>query len=150
MIHERLRPVLLDDPLDITLADASPWDVAPDEERLFWRIVYLIESSDDGPILRDTSRCIVECLARTSSPTITHELFPLLLDQSRLCAVVAKHMAGLISRTGFLSVLAESGYPDHIKLWLQAASHDALVRLCERLATHRYDHVAEGFEVPPD
>jgi len=149
VVHERLRPVLLEDPLDITLADATRWDAAPDEERLFWRIVYLIESSEEGPGPRDMSRRIVEWLARTSSAELTHELLPLLLDQDRLCAVVAKHTAGIISRTSFLSVLAECGYPDHIKLWLQAASHDALVRLCERLATHQYDRVAVDFEVPP-
>ena len=150
MVHERLRPVLLGDPLDVTLTDATPWYAAPHDERLFWRVVYLIEAeAEDSPSLRESMSRIVESLARTSSSELTHELLPLLLDQSRLCNVVRKHRAGIISRTGFLSVLAECGYPDHIKLWLQSASHDALERLCELLELHQYDRVATGFESPP-
>ena len=150
VVHERLRPVLLHDPLDINLADAAPWDVAPHDERLFWRIVYLVEAEvEDSPSLREAISRIVESLARTASAEITHELLPILLDQSRLCTVVTKHRAGIISRTGFLSVLAECGYPDHIKLWLQSASHAALGRLCDQLASHEYDLVATGFDAPP-
>ena len=92
---------------------------------------------------------IVDALARTSSAELTHELLPVVLDQDRLCTVVAKHRAGIISRTGFLSVLAECGYPDHVKLWLQSASHDALGSLCDRLVGHQYDLVAAAFEAPP-
>jgi hypothetical protein len=151
VIHARLRPVLLADPLDITLADATPWDANPHDERLFWRLVYLIEAdAEDGASLKETMSRIVESLARTASAEVTHELLPVLLDQGRLCAVVAKHRAGIISRTGFLSVIAECGYPDHVKLWLQAASHDALGRLCERLERHEYDRVAAGFEAAPE
>jgi hypothetical protein len=150
VVHERLRPVLLGDPLDITLTDAAPWDVAPHDERLFWRIVYLIEAeAEDSPSLRESTYRIVESLARTSSAEITHELFPILLDQKRLCTVLTKYRAGIISRTNFLSVLAECGYPRHIKLWLKSASHDALGRLCDQLGAYEYDLVAAGFEVPP-
>jgi hypothetical protein len=150
VVRERLRPVLLDDPLDITLTDAAPWDTAPHDERLFWRLVYLIEAvATESPSLRETIFRIVESLARTSSAETTHELLPILLDQDRLCIVVAKHRAGIISRTGFLSVLAECGYPDHVKLWLQSASPDALGRLCDLLTSHKYDLVASSFEVPP-
>ena len=150
VVHERLRPVLLADPLDIALADAGPWDVAPHDERLFWRIVYLIEAApEDSPTLSESLARIVDCLARTFSAEMTHELLPILLDQDRLCTVVAKHRARIISRTGFLSVLAECGYPDHIKLWLQVASHDALERLCSQLGAHQYDLVAANFEAPP-
>jgi hypothetical protein len=150
VVHERLGPVLLADPLDITLTDAAPWDAAPHDERLFWRLVYLVEAErEESPSLRETISRILESLARTASAETTHELLPILLDQHRLCSVVTKHRAGIISRTGFLSVLAECGYPDHIKLWLQSASHDALGRLCDRLTSSEYDRVAASFEVPP-
>ena len=39
---------------------------------------------------------------------------------------------------GFLSVVAESGYPPHVKLWLEHAGPDALTRLCERLDAGEY------------
>jgi hypothetical protein len=64
-------------------------------------------------------------------------------------ALAHQYAAGVISRTGFLSVVAECGYPDHIKLWLQSASHEALGRLCDHLAVRRYDLVAANFEAPP-
>lgn len=142
--------MLAADPLDVEHSDASRWEESPGEERLFWRLVYLLESQGaDAPDLRERAARIVACLERTRSADATHELLPVVIDQPRLCEIIAKHRGGVISRTGFLSVLAESGYPEHVKLWLQHASGDALQRLCERLAAYQYDLVAAAFEVPP-
>jgi hypothetical protein len=146
--------VLLSESLQLpgaqSIQGSARWDVAPHDERLFWRVVYLVEAeAEDSPSLREAMYRIVESLARTSSAEITHELLPMLLDQSRLCTVVTKHREGIISRTSFLSVLAECGYPDHIKLWLQSASHDTLGRLCDQLTSYEYDLVAASFEAPP-
>jgi hypothetical protein len=76
-------------------------------------------------------------------------LFAVIVDQPRLCMIIRRHHAGTISRTGFLSVIAESGYPDHIKLWLEHASSTVLERLCSRLEAGAYDVAAAAFEVPP-
>ena len=149
-IHERLGPVLAEDPLDVSASDAEPWERAPDDARLFWRLVYLIESADeDSPDLRDRARRIVASLDATASAGTTHELLPVILDAPRLCTIVEKHRAGVVSRTSFLSVVAESGYPAHVKLWLQHASSSALERLCARLDGDAYDAVAAAFEAPP-
>lgn len=149
-IHERLGPVLADDPLDVSASDAEPWERAPDDTRLFWRLIYLIESADeDAPDLRDRVRRIVASLDATGSAGTTHELLPVILDAPRLCTIVEKHRGGVVSRTSFLSVVAESGYPAHVKLWLQHASSTALERLCEQLGSDAYDAVAAGFEAPP-
>ena len=148
-VHERLDAVLVADPLDIAASDPSRWEMAPDDERLFWRLVYLFDTeTEEADRVRELAARIVACLDRTGSAT-THELLPLLVDQPRFCEIVARHRAGIVSRTGFLSVVAESGYPDHIKLWLQHASIDALVRLCARLDEGHYETVAAGFIVPP-
>jgi hypothetical protein len=150
-LQARLDPVLGADPLDVAASDATPWEENHHDERLFWRIIYLFESDGvDDPRMPDTARHIVDALERTGSAQTTLELLPVILDQARLCTIVARHVAGVISRTGFLSVVAESGYPDHMKLWLQHASYEALARLCERLADGRYDAVAAAFEMPPD
>jgi len=149
-VHERLLPVLTADSLDVAESDASRWEVALAEERLFWRLVYLFESeTEDSPRLRELARRIVESLSRTGSAESTQELLPVILDQARLCAIAAKHREGIISRTSFLSVVAECGYPDHIKLWLQHASPEALARLCRRLDAGEYDAVVASFESPP-
>jgi len=148
-VQDRLHAVLVADPLDITASDPSRWEMAPDDERLFWRLVYLFESEpEEASRVRELAARVVACLARTGSAA-THELLPLLVDQSRFCAIVGRCRDGIISRTGFLSVVAESGYPDYIKLWLQHATPDALVRLCARLDAARYDEIAAGFAVPP-
>ncbi len=148
-VHERLHAILIADPLDVAASDPSRWDAAPDDERLFWRLVYLFEAEgEETSRVRDLAMRVVACLARTGSAP-THELLPLLVDQARFCGIVERHRAGIISRTGFLSVVAESGFPDHIKLWLQYATPDALMRLCARLDAARYDEVAAGFAVPP-
>ena len=155
--------VLSADALGVERSDSAPWDVAPDEARLFWRLVYLFETEDgedsgDGEgegheseeaARRRFARRVVDCLASTSSPATTLELLPILADQERFCAIVTKHTRHVISRTGFLSVLAESGYPPHIKLWLEHAAPAHLERLCERLGKGAYAEVATAFERRP-
>jgi hypothetical protein len=149
-LSERLRPVLAADPLDAAGSDPAPWDHAPNETRLFWRLVYLVESGEpDSPEFRDRVRRIVATLDSTRSAASTHELLPIVVDARRLCEIVEKHRSGVISRTSFLSVVAESDYPDHVKLWLQHASPVALARMCVQLGADDYSAVAAGFEAPP-
>jgi hypothetical protein len=93
---------------------------------------------------------VVACLTDTASAEDTFELLPLLADQARFCEIVARHRRGVISRTGFLAVLAESGYPAHAKLWLEHAPPAALDRLCARLTGGAYGEVARMLERPPD
>ena len=150
-IHDKLRPLLAADPLDVAESDPSPWLEGPDDERLFWRLVYHVESNPaDSSAFRDRIRRIVASLDRTGSAATTHELLPVLVDQPRFCIIARKYQAGQVSRTGFLSVIAESGYPGHIKLWLQHASPIALETLCQRLEAGEYDIVARAFEASPD
>ena len=150
-LQEHLAPVLAADPLDVALSDSTPWDHAHNDARLFWRLIYLFETeeADEEEELRRLAGRVVACLARTGSAATTFELLPVIADQERLCAIAAKHARGVISRTGFLSVVAESGYPAHLKLWLRHAGPAALRRLCERLAAGDYATAAESIERAP-
>ena len=160
-LHRWLDGGLAADALGVERSDSTPWDSAPDDARLFWRLVYRFEgedaADDDGgdeaaaaaESRRRLARRILDCLARTGSAATTFELLPLVTDQERFCAIVGKHSRGVISRTGFLSVLAESGYPPHVKLWLEHAEPEHLGRLCERLEGGRYDEVAVALERRP-
>jgi hypothetical protein len=130
-------------------SDDSPWEHAAEDTRLFWRLVYLFEAGDDEESLRLAAERIVACLDSTGDASATYELLPLVLDQDRLATIVTKHLAGTISRTGFLSVVAESGYPPHAKLWLDQASGAALDRLADRMAAAAYREVALMLEQPP-
>ena len=147
-----LAPVVAADPLDVAESDGAPWeDDGHEEERLFWRLVYLVESTpDDGEdaLRRDVAR-VLACLASTASAADTHELLPLVLDAERLCTIVARHRRGIISRTGFLSVLAELGYPPHAKLWLEHAGGPALDAVCAAVAADAWGSVARMLERRP-
>jgi hypothetical protein len=149
-VRARLLPLLDSDPLDVASSDAGRWDAGHEEERLFWRLVYLVDAGDaGGRERRDEMRRIVASLDDTGSAATTHELLPVILDAPRLCAIVEKYRTGIVSRTSFLSVLAESGYPEHVKLWLRHASPVALERLRAQLDADAYRAVATGFESPP-
>ena len=150
-LQAQLAPVLAADPLDVSQSDSTPWDHAHHDARLFWRLVYLFETEDAAgeDELRRLAGRVVDCLARTGSAATTFELLPLIADQERFCAIAEKHVRGVISRTGFLSVVAESGYPAYLKLWLQHAGAGPLARLCERLAAADYATAAASIERPP-
>jgi hypothetical protein len=150
-LQAQLAPVLAADPLDVAESDSTPWDHAHHDARLFWRLVYLFETeeaSEDEELRRLAGR-VVDCLARTGSAVTTFELLPMVADQERFCAIADKHARGVISRTGFLSVVAESGYPGHLKLWLRHAGPDALAQLCRRLTAADYATAAASLERAP-
>lgn len=150
-LQAHLAPVLAADPLDITKSDSTPWDHAHHDARLFWRLVYLFETeeAEEEDELQRLAGRVVECLAGTESAATTFELLPMIADQERFCMIAAKHGAGVISRIGFLSVVAESGYPAHLKLWLQHADPAALERLCQRLIAGDYATAAASMERAP-
>jgi hypothetical protein len=145
-LQEWFTPILVADSLDVEESDESPWEHAAEDTRLFWRLVYLFEAGGDEESLRVDAERIVACLESTRDASATYELLPLVLDQDRLTTIVTKHLSGTISRTGFLSVVAESGYPAHAKLWLERAPADALTRLADLLACASYRDVALTLE----
>jgi hypothetical protein len=148
-LQDWFTPILAADSLNVEESDDSPWEHAAEDTRLFWRIVYLFEAGGDEESLRLDAERIVACLDSTRDASATYELLPLVLDQDRLATIVTKHLAGTISRTGFLSVVAESGYPPHAKLWLAHASGPALGRVADLLAAAAYRDVSLTLEHPP-
>src|SRR5215207_9255998 len=77
-LRARFVPLLHADPLGAERADATPWEHAPDDERLLWRLVHLYEHElqDDDAARRLAGR-VVRCLSRTGSAGTTFELLPL-------------------------------------------------------------------------
>jgi hypothetical protein len=144
-------PVLAADPLGAEHGDDDEWAEAPDEERLYWRLLYLVETTEaaEDEALRALAGRVLACLASTGSAADTLELLPLVADQPRLCEIVARHARGVVSRTGFLNVLANAGYPPHARLWLEHADAAALDRLCARLGAGAYGAAARMLERAP-
>ena len=145
-LQDWFTPILSADSLDVEESDAQPWEHAAEDTRLFWRIIYLFEAGGEEASLRLDAERIVACLDSTGDASATYELLPLVLDQDRLTTIVTKHLTGTISRTGFLSVVAESGYPPHAKLWLAHASAAALDSLADRMTGASYREVAAMLE----
>jgi hypothetical protein len=148
-LQEWFNPILAADSLNVEESDESPWLHAADDTRLFWRLVYLFESGGEEEALRVDAERIVTCLESTRDAAVAYELLPLILDQDRLTTIITKHLSSTISRTGFLSVVAESGYPAHVKLWLERAPSPALLRLADLLAGGAYADVARALERAP-
>ena len=61
-----------------------------------------------------------------------------------------KRARGIVSRTGFLNVVANAGYAPHAKLWLAHADDAALARLCARMGAGAWGEVARALERAPD
>lgn len=143
-------PALHADPLGAHRSDARPWAERPDDTRLVWRLIHLFDTADDAreARLRADAGRLADAVEDAGSAT-TLELLRLLLDQERLCTIVERHARGVVSRTGFLSVVAESGYPAHVKLWLAHADGAALARLCDRLARGAVSEAAAMLERAP-
>jgi len=148
-LQEWFTPILAADSLDVEESDGSPWEHAAEDTRLFWRLVYLFEAGGEEESLRLGAERIVACLESTGDASVTYELLPLVLDQDRLTTIVTKHLSRTISRTGFLSVVAESGYPPHVKLWLERAPAPALTLLADLMATGDYRVAATTLERRP-
>jgi hypothetical protein len=148
-LAEWFTPILVADSLDVEESDASPWEHAAEDTRLFWRLVYLFEAGGAEAALRLDAERIVACLDSTHDASATYELLPLVLDQDRLTTIVTKHLSGTISRTGFLNVVTESGYPPHAKLWLERADPAALRRLADLLSANAYGDVTRALERRP-
>ena len=140
-LHAWFNPILVADSLDVEESDESPWLHAAEDTRLFWRLVYLFEAGGDEDSLRSSASRIVQCLDSLGDASATYELLPLVLDQDRLVMIVAKHLRGTISRTGFLSVLAQSGYPPHVKLWMERAAPSSLAEVGSLLERGSYRDV---------
>lgn len=149
-LRDSFIPALEADPLDVAKSDAAPWDRAPEDERLYWRLLHLFDTApeSDEPTLRRLATRLVLAVEHAGSAT-TLELLTIVMDQDRFCAIVRKHSVGIISRTSFLSVIAESGYPDHVKLWLRHAGADALASLCASLESADYAGAATLLEHAP-
>ena len=148
-LHRWMAPILAADPLDIEQSADAPWASSPEETRLAWRLIYLFESGTDEARLRADAARIVSCHEATRDAALDYELLPMVLDQDRFCEIVDRHARGIITRTGFLNVVAESGYPAHVKLWLERASVAALASLAGQLAASAYAVVAAALEQRP-
>jgi hypothetical protein len=148
-LHAWIGPILAADSLDVADSPHGPWEAAPEDARLFWRLVYHVEVAVDEEVVRADAARIMGCLESTRDASLTYELLPLLFDQSRLETIVRRHLAGIISRTGFLNVITESGYPAHVKLWLEHAEPAALGQLAAWLAGGAYREVADAMERKP-
>lgn len=145
-----IGPILDADSLDVHESPSVPWEDAPEEERLYWRLLYTIETNDlSDEDLRGFANRVLDCIASTGSPADTLELLPLLRHQPRLLLVLDRHESGIISRVGLLGFVAKSGYPAHVKLWLEYAPPSSLQRLRETLRDGEYGALARMFERRP-
>jgi hypothetical protein len=109
----------------------------PEEDAaLITRLSLLFEddsiSQDDH---KDNATIIAAALASAFPSGRILELLPLLLARRRICAAVTNVTSGKISRTSFLSLIAESRLSAHVKRWLSEVQSRDIDLLCRALST---------------
>lgn len=113
------------------------------EEDLIARVAFVLEdeSIDLAAHRLQAGRLAAALDSRLSNEEIL-SLLPLILGSPRFCLVLSKLEAGTVSRTGYLSFIAESAYGDEAKRWLLAAPMPALRDLGQMLQDRDYVGVA--------
>lgn len=77
---------------------------------------------------------IVHLLRPEFNNTLTQKLLRVVLSQDRLCDVIGKVKAGIISRTKFVAFIGALRVSDDVKTYLTDASPERLEQLCATLA----------------
>ena len=153
-LREWLRPTIVDPPLSELDDEEAPPSWSPEREReeVFWQLLWLADDSDnvDDTRLRDLATRSLRCIAQCGAGDTTSELIPLITARHRLCPIVAKHRAGIVSRVGLHSVIKKTFWHEHfLREWATAASLDTLEDLCTRLVEDDYLGAAQLLCLPP-
>lgn len=107
------------------------------DEVLLNRLMFLFEDESVPASVHVTNAgLIAEALESALSNDRVLNLLPLLVGYRHLCGVVGKYRGGVISRTGFLSFVAELRYSAELRAWLQKARPEDLDALCTALRDH--------------
>jgi hypothetical protein len=131
--------------------DEEPiWNPEAEDQALFWTMLDLFEdegfSSEEH---REFASQLVRLFDEVSPSARRLELLPLLIHRRQFCEVLQKHRAGIISRTGLVSVISKRFRFEPVKDWLLLAPTHTLEELCDRLGSEDYTAVENILSRPP-
>ncbi|HJQ12598.1 MAG TPA: hypothetical protein VJ840_16315 [Gemmatimonadaceae bacterium] len=110
--------------------ESSPDDI-PNESR---QLAFLIGQSfcafqQDGEEARLFATRVLHCLEQVNEPDAVIDLLPLIRHHEDFSILVKKYQRGLISRSGFRSIVQKRFTFDDVRFWLAEASIDQLESL---------------------
>jgi hypothetical protein len=74
---------------------------------------------------------VVSCLEQMSDAEEVQDLLPLIRHHDAFAVLISKFARGLISPSGFRSIVRKRFTFDSVRPWLEQASHERLARLAE-------------------
>ena len=104
--------------------------------------------ADDEEAAHFASR-IIGCLDQVPDVDGVHDILPLIRQHEAFSVLISKHARGLISRSGFKSVVKKRFTFDSVRPWLEAASLEQLVRLTELIEREDFVSLRSLLALPP-
>jgi hypothetical protein len=131
--------------------DEEPsWDPDADDKALFWNLVWLFDDDSYTELEhRELATKVVRLIRSVPSTATALDILPLIKHEPKLCEVIRKHRTGIISRNGFLSVIAKNFQFDTVRQWLAEASPQSLDELRANLLSSDYIALDRQLSRPP-
>lgn len=124
LVNDLLRGVLTIEPV--------AWE--SDEQRLIRSISERVNAAGgDGTRLLMLARDVHSLLEGASSNEAVELLLELIAERERVLGVIRKHVQGTITRTAFLSFVAEQPWPERVRRRMAALSPADIARLATAL-----------------
>ena len=148
--RSQLEVWIADQVLTVTAAESvTPVPASPDRI-LAYRLgeAFCVLQADDEEAAHFASR-IIGCLDQLPDVEGVHDMLPLIRQHEAFSVLISKHARGLISRSGFKSIVKKRFTSDSVRPWLEAASLEQLVRLTELIEREDFVSLRSLLALPP-
>jgi len=92
---------------------------------------------------------VLSCLQQVPDVEEVQDILPLIRHHEAFAVLISKHARGLISRTGFKSIVRKRFKFDSVRPWLEEASLDQLARLADVIERENFVSLRSLLVLPP-
>jgi hypothetical protein len=92
---------------------------------------------------------VLSCLRQVPDVEEVQGILPLIRHQEAFAVLISKHARGLISRTGFKSIVRKRFTFDSVRPWLEEASLEQLARLADVIEREDFVSLRSLLVLPP-
>ena len=92
---------------------------------------------------------VLSCLQQVPDVEEVHNILPLIRHHEAFAVLISKHARGLISRTGFKSIVRKRFTFDGVRPWLEEASLERLARLADVIEREDFVSLRSLLVLPP-
>jgi hypothetical protein len=104
--------------------------------------------ADDEEASHFASR-VLSCLKQVPDVEEVQNILPLIRHHEAFTILISKHARGLISRTGFKSIIRKRFTFDSVRSWLEEASLERLTRLADTIEREDFVSLRSLLVLPP-